>query len=650
MLALRVVDGDDKTLAAHLMTTVGPLKETIQAAPRETIRPAAETAGSRGRRAVQELSRVSGSEAEAGIDLGETLGEGGMGVVRLGTQRSMGRKVAVKTARVEKRGEEATLKLLREAWVTGALEHPNVLPVYDVGIDAAGAPVIVMRLVDGTEWAKLMHDSDGVRDRFGAEELLEWNLRILMQVCNAVRFAHSRGILHRDLKPENIMVGKFGEVYVLDWGIAVSLEDDGSGRLPLAADAEQMVGTPAYMAPEMLGGESGTLSVKTDVYLLGSILFEIVEGEPPHRCDSIEQFVDSVVGSNPNFRTEVPEELEGICRKAMACDPDDRYEDAEELRLAVQGFLRHRGSAHLAREATERLAALRTLLADPGEDPDAHRLAAHNLFAECRFGFQEALAQWSDNQAAREGRREAVLAMVSFELDQGDHRAASVLLAEIDGPPAELVERIEAARAESAQEREEFERLREFGREHDKRVGQRTRWFGLLMLGFIWTTLPIYLSTREVPPDHLGVVAFPVVFLAIMAALGIWARDSMTKTAFNRRAGTSIAFAMAAQIVLALGAMVGEVPVETVLAHEFFLWFVIAVMLTIFLERRIWPTALGYMTAFFAIMWAKSHSGDDYYRHGMLIMSVAHAVLTLNVLVVWRPKTIRRAAGETHSG
>src|SRR3954468_5595472 len=149
-------------------------------------------------------------------------------------------------------------------------------------------------------------------------DALDWNLQQLGHVCHAVAFAHSRNILHRDLKPQNIMVGGFGEVYVLDWGIAVSLVDDGSGRLPLAADCHDLAGTLAYMAPEMLGDAS--LSIQTDVYLLGAILFEIITGKPPHVTSSIAATLASVSLSEPEFPPGTPDELAAICRRAMAKD------------------------------------------------------------------------------------------------------------------------------------------------------------------------------------------------------------------------------------------------------------------------------------------------------------------------------------------
>src|SRR6185312_16743575 len=111
-----------------------------------------------------------------------------------------------------------------------------------------GSPIIVLKRIEGVEWSTLIADPAEVERKFGATDLLAWNLGILMQVLNAVRFAHHRGVLHRDLKPSNVMIGDFGEVYLLDWGIAVSLRDDGSGRFLLATDATELAGTPCYMA------------------------------------------------------------------------------------------------------------------------------------------------------------------------------------------------------------------------------------------------------------------------------------------------------------------------------------------------------------------------------------------------------------------
>ncbi len=312
-----------ETIQAQL-TLVGLDAATIERRPSATIVPPSMRVDTAGERAMSILDELGASTLERKLDLHGTIGEGGMGIVHLGTQRALGREVAVKSIKDEHKSEHAVLKLLREAWITGGLEHPNVVPVYDIALDPDGSPLIVLKKIEGVDWATLMHDARTVRDRFGADDLLDWNLRILMQVCNAVRYAHSRRVLHRDLKPENVMIGPFGEVYVVDWGIAVSLEDDGSGRLPLASEAREMAGTPLYMAPEMLGGTESRLSERTDLYLIGAILYEIVSGQPPHQGTAFMELVSSIVLSDPELPDDAPEELARIIRRAMDPDPHAR--------------------------------------------------------------------------------------------------------------------------------------------------------------------------------------------------------------------------------------------------------------------------------------------------------------------------------------
>ena len=143
-------------------------------------------------------------------DTGEELGRGGMGVVRAAIQRSLGRQVAVKAPMAEDPPAHVVRALLQEAFVTGILDHPNVLPIHDVVFDARGRPQIVMKRVEGQPWAALARKPAEILASFGAADPLEWNLGVFLQVCNAVAYAHDRGILHRDLKLDNVMIGRFG--------------------------------------------------------------------------------------------------------------------------------------------------------------------------------------------------------------------------------------------------------------------------------------------------------------------------------------------------------------------------------------------------------------------------------------------------------
>ena len=614
------------TLEQRLATLAPEVARTMECHPHATIVPTHGTPDSAGQRAVAELAGLTGLARS--LTLEGTLGEGGMGVVHLATQRSLGRKVAVKTLRREHQTPAATMKLLREAWVIGALEHPNVLPVYDVEVDADGVPHIVLKRIEGEPWSKLLETPTAPRERLGDDAFVERHLDILMQVARATHFAHSRGIIHRDLKPENVMVGAFGEVYLLDWGIALSLRDDESGRLPVAGTSHGLAGTPCYMAPEMLGSEIGPLSERSDVYLLGAILHEITHGRPPHEASDAIAIVASILRSEAAVDRAVPAELASIARRAMDRDPERRFASAETFRLAVQDYLRQRSSLRLAERAERRLSELEAWLASP-EPTQAWRAQLYNLFGACRFGFREALAAAPHLTVAAEGLARATRTMIDHELGAGDARAAASLLAEMASPPPALTARVEAALTAAEVRRE---RVEELERQLDPRVGQRTRWFLALVLGVLWTATPAVLS-RALPAAHddssLSILLGGVVFLAIIGALGIWARDSMTKTTINRQLGAGAVVACLAYIAIGLGGVVAPWPQAISVTVVLVVWSAICAMLSHGVERRLAPSAVGYLAAFFAAAAWPEHRFD--------IQSASHLVLTVNVVAIWRP-------------
>ena len=218
------------------------------------------------------------------------IGRGGMGVVYAAQDRELDRRVALKVLHFADESGEAR--------ILAQLEHPGIVPVHDSGILPDGRLFYAMKLVDGRRL-----------DAFAAtDHPLAERLRLLVKICEPVAFAHARGILHRDLKPENVMVGPFGEVLVMDWGVARQL----------AGGAEQegtIVGTPAYMAPEQAAGRMADIDERSDVYGLGAILRFLLQGEP------------------------APKPLEAICRKAMHVDRAERYRGAAELAADVARFL-----------------------------------------------------------------------------------------------------------------------------------------------------------------------------------------------------------------------------------------------------------------------------------------------------------------------
>jgi serine/threonine-protein kinase len=485
------------------------------------------------------------------------------------------REVAVKTLRGDAT-DEAAPRLLREAWITGALEHPNIVPVHDLGTDDRGRPLIVLKRIEGEPWKPKARD-------------LEDNLATLMQVCHAIAFAHSRGIVHRDLKPDNIMIGRFGEVYVLDWGIAVATKDDGSGRLPLAADSREVAGTLAYMAPEMLAHVPPT--ERTDVFLLGAILFEIVEGAAPHLRGSVTASIESIRTCAPAFSEETPEELVAICKKAMAREPDQRYASADELRLAVAEFVEHRASAQIAHESHERLRELEAQLADK----DALRVTMYQLFGQCRFGFHQALRAWPDNAAARAGLDRALATMAAHELDHGDARAAAVLIAELSTPRPELRARLEAVERDMTAKRRKLE---QFELDQDVHAGQITRTLFLTLLGILWSAIP--LSGIVIPGatlTHANSLAAPILMLLGTIGFGLWARDSMTKSAINRGILVTVIVGVTLHAIMESISWAGDLPMAQTHMLSLAVWASATAVAAVFIDRSMLASTIAFVVA-----------------------------------------------------
>jgi hypothetical protein len=619
--------------------------QTIAQNPNSTIEPAQHgSPDTQGRRALELL----GAQREergitSGLDIERTIGEGGMGIVRLATQRSLGRQVAVKTLRPDVKSEAATLRLLREAWVTGTLEHPNIVPVYDLGLDETGSPIIVLKRIEGVEWGQVMQDAAVAKERYGAADLLEHNLRILVQLCNAVSLAHARGVLHRDLKPENVMIGSFGEVYLVDWGIAVSLRPDPLGRLPLASEQSEMAGTPCYMAPEMLGA-LGALSERTDVYLLGAILHEILVKKPPH-TGTFKQIVGSILMSTFVYDDSAPRELAEIAQRAMRREPAQRFASAEELRLRLEWYVRHRGSLAISAEASRRLEDMVALVAQGGADDAVHDQLYH-LFAECRFGFRQALKESPDNETARLGLRGAIETVVRFELDRGAAEAAAGALAELQEPPGELVMRVNTALAARVAEKKKMARLEQMDAQHDPTTGRRTRVTATTIVGIMWTVSPQIVGRLELRyPGYADWQMYAwtvgIFFLGILVAL--WGRESLSKTLVNRRILATGMVAFAGQLTLQVGGHVLGMPRPSIEVLHLLVWGT-SLVLAASVEPRFWASVGGFYLAFIVACRWPEHRWD--------MMSLSTALLVYNFLRAWwrpledRPRLVERLHGQ----
>ena len=359
----------------------------------------------------------------------DLVGRGGMGEIFRAGQNAMHREVAIKKIipqHLESRGaEQMEQSFISEALITGFLDHPNIVPVYALGRDNDGKWFFTMKMVRGIEWRHLLHPDRCKNPEVRADALsrnldvddpvrriehLEENLRILLSVCNAVAFAHSKKIIHRDLKPENVMVGAFGEVLVMDWGLAVDVSEvpppSGSHERRVPSRAEcGMGGTPSYMAPEQAATDANNrytgvnLNCWTDVFLLGAMLHELLTGTPPFDGHSISAVLEKVVACAPSVLPETtPAELAAICRKAMAKNPNERYADATGFLLALNDFLKHRESAAVAAKA-EREAK--------GQDIPS--------LARAVVLYDQALELWPGNTSAQDAVRQLRTVLAQLE-------------------------------------------------------------------------------------------------------------------------------------------------------------------------------------------------------------------------------------------
>lgn len=280
---------------------------------------------------------------------------GGMGNVWLAKDGTIGRNVAIKELRGEFATDVATARFVREARITGQLEHPGIVPVYELNCGSkAQQPYYVMRFVRGktlTEVAAAFHRK--LRPDWYEPMELVGLLSAFVSVCNTIAYAHSHDIIHRDLKGENVILGEFGEAIVLDWGLAKRTDEPENGQeaAGISADIENaagqtmvgdIIGTPAYMPPEQAHGKLDQIGTRTDIFGLGAILYEILTGRAPYKAatlvEVLHQAQDGDIKLPREFWPEVPPGLEATCMKALAKSPEDRFESAAQLGQEIQGW------------------------------------------------------------------------------------------------------------------------------------------------------------------------------------------------------------------------------------------------------------------------------------------------------------------------
>lgn len=301
-------------------------------------------------------ARKPENKTEKRLVTGEKFDEGGMSLLMEAVDTNLLRRIAMKIMRDDKINDEYELsRMVTEAQITAQLDHPNIIPIYELGIDKKKRLFFTMKKVQGKVLYELINEK-ALSSRTDKDILRL--IQIMLKVCDAVSYAHSKGVLHRDLKPDNVMVGNFGQVYLMDWGIA-RLKSNGDAALA-GIDLSRIkkrkqysvreetqgniFGTPCYMSPEQARGDLEDIDERSDVFSLGAILYEILTGTPPIPGDTLRDMViNARMGEipPPDERVDFPLPL-GLVRitiKAMNRDPADRYQSVEEFKNDLEDFL-----------------------------------------------------------------------------------------------------------------------------------------------------------------------------------------------------------------------------------------------------------------------------------------------------------------------
>ena len=351
-------------------------------------------------------------------DIPETmhvLAKGGMATIFEAKQNVPPRIVAVKRAE-QLHDHELQQSLYHEAMIMGGLDHPNIIPIHQIVIEG-NQPSVVMKRVQGKTFKKFIHEGCSVLD----------SINVILQVSHAVEYAHQRGIIHRDIKPSNIMIGHFNEVYLLDWGIAIDQRN-------MQHAMSGLVGSPSFMAPEMLCGDPEKVTEQTDIYLLGSTLHYALTKKRRHEADSFSTLFSLIENSPPiTYPPEIPVEVASLLNQTCHQNPDERPVSVHSFREQLMDIRDHWQAIQLAMEGEE--SAQKCVRTAVPEDKES-------LFYKARQDFAYAQRIWPESEMATQGHEKLLRHMLSWYIEQKHPRKAHQIYMELDIQDNDLLNKI----------------------------------------------------------------------------------------------------------------------------------------------------------------------------------------------------------------
>ena len=519
------------------------------------------------------------------------LGRGGNCEVVLGRQSTLDRNVALKRLLPSRKNAAGRERLLGEARLLGKLEHPNIVPLHGLVYDHEGWPSLMLKRVTGLTWADALANRGRGEQRHHPEK----DLRVLIDVCHAVAFAHDHEVLHLDIKPSNVMLDAHGQTYLADWGSALALPIGASGvALPPGSSVR---GTPRYIAPELALAPVGTwVDGRADVYSLGLVAREIL-------------VLESEGASETDKALAFDREARELVNRATAADPDERFQSVDAFREALEVYLGHDNARALGRDAKVQLERLRVL----ADLPEASAVELQELFIQCRFACDRSLRAYGDQPEVRALQDEAHRVMIRRAICRGDLESAQVLLASLFEPDqaiAQAISELREARERSAQTaRTALERLRA----EDVSLGVNER----RKFGFVVAHLALVASLGlwfvfGSPPTlaYLEVLAFDAGYLLSMLALAPVIARRYARNRATQRLFLSVALMRVLALVVGLTAMEMEFSV----AHAVALRLLILAVATsyvalLFVSRRIWMTSAVEGLSLLAALALPDHVG-----------------------------------------
>ncbi len=415
---------DQFTSADERTSTIETIKTQFSGDPKLTIKmetvSETETLSNKQATRFYLSGKNDSSGPEAQFDFIENIGRGGMGEVDAVVQHSLNREVAIKRLHTNSFSSCLAKSLHNEAMLMGKLDHPNITPIYLMGYDSNGLPVVVMKRIRGVALSSMLENKAHPHWNLIKGNRIKWKLRTFIQICNAVEYAHSKEILHLDIKASNIMIGSFGEVFLIDWGIAEEIKEGSLHRNTFS-------GTPSHAAPEMYLPQHA-LTKRTDIYLLGATLYEILTGKTLHNGSNIIELMDQSLKGSPISASDIHPELIEINNKATNKIALQRFDSVTSLRNAIEAHIERRDALDLLISAENLLRLFR----EEALKRKANERKLYQLLFQCRFAFEEALRKSPDLEQAQFGLWKAMEIIAEYEINKGQLNSANRILKELE--------------------------------------------------------------------------------------------------------------------------------------------------------------------------------------------------------------------------